>query len=98
MYAALAVATTFLSPVASLTVVVVVAVAIVLRYVVTPLRMLAKPGQLPARFVPAIKDKDSDPGLWGFVEATGTALAREGFTPASPGTPFTSTTNRTAVL
>jgi hypothetical protein len=97
MYTALAVATTFVGPRSSL-VLIVVGVASVLRYVVVPLRMLKKPGQLPARFVPAIKDNDSDPGLWGFVEATATALAREGFTPAPPGTPFTSTTNRTAVL
>jgi hypothetical protein len=98
MYAALAAATTFLVPRSSLTLIVLVGVAIVLMYVVAPLRMLAKPGQLRPRFVPAIKDKDSDPGLWGFVEATRTALASEGFTPAPPGTPFTSTTNRTAVL
>jgi hypothetical protein len=98
MYAAQAAATTFLGSRFSLTLIVLVVVVIVPMYVVAPLRMLAKPGQLRARFVPAIKDKDSDPGLWGFVEATRTALAREGFTPAPPGTPFTSTTNRTAVL
>lgn len=70
---------------------------IVLMYVVAPLRMLAKPGQLRAHFVP-LEEKDAQPGPWRFLGATAAVLVGEGFAPAPPGAPFTSTTSRTAVL
>ncbi|HMI47587.1 MAG TPA: hypothetical protein VK481_02855 [Gemmatimonadaceae bacterium] len=98
MYTALTAATTFVtldSPLAPVTFG--LAVWIFLTYVVAPIRMRAKPGQLRAHFIP-VNAKDADPGAWHFLGATATVLAREGFTPAPPGTPFTSTTSRTAVL
>jgi hypothetical protein len=73
------------------------AVWIVLSYVVAPIRMRGKPGQLRAHFIP-VNEKDADPGAWHFIGVTATALVGQGFTPGPPGTPFTSTTSRTAVL
>jgi hypothetical protein len=99
MHAALAAATTFVtldSPLAR-TLTLVAALWIVLMYVVAPLRMRAKRGQPRAHFIP-VGEKDADPGAWHFVGATAAALVSEGFTAAPPGTPFTSTTSRTAVL
>jgi hypothetical protein len=71
---------------------------IVVMYLVPAFRVRAKPGEVRARFVPAIKGSDSNPGLWGFLETTATALAADGFAAAPPGTPFASTTSRTALL
>jgi len=99
MHAALIAATTFVtldSPLAR-TVTLGLAMWIFLTYIVAPLRMRAKPGQLRAHFIP-VNEREADPGAWHFLGATATVLLREGFTPAPPGTPFTSTTSRTAVL
>jgi hypothetical protein len=99
MHTALTVATSFVtldSPQAR-TITLFLGLWIFLTYVVAPLRMRAKPGQLRAHFVP-VNGKDADPGAWHFLGKTATVLAGEGFTPAPPGTPFTSTTSPTAVL
>jgi hypothetical protein len=99
MHAALTATTTFVTLDSPLVVILTVGLAlwIVQVYILAPLGMHAKPGQLRAHFVP-VEEKDADPGAWRFLGATAAALIREGFTPAPLGTPFTSTTSRTAVL